>query len=66
MKNRFSTDQNSYMVLAYKVAFACLQRPHYPVLLCARICIPPSPWTECFDIEIDDAHKVIRLSGDFT
>lgn len=65
MSNRFNTSPERYVVKAWRVIWECLKRPHYDVLLCANSVIPPSPWTECFVIEIDDAHKVIRLSGDF-
>ena len=37
----------------------------YRVLLCADSVIPPSPWTDDFDVEVDDDHRVIRLSGEF-
>ena len=63
--NRFNTTPDRYTVPAWKVLLACLKRPFYDVLLCAQTVIPPSSWTECFVIEIDDEHKVIRLSGDF-
>ena len=63
--NPYSTDPQRFTVKAWRVVWACLRRPHYDVLLCASTCIPPSPWTECFVIEIDDHHKVIRLTGDF-
>ena len=63
--NRFNTNPKRYVVPAWKVLWACMKRPKYDVLLCAWSVVPPSPWTECFEIEIDDKHKVIRLSGDF-
>ena len=50
---------------AWRIALACLRHPTYRIILCADSCIPPSPWTDFFRIEIDDFHKVIRLSGDF-
>lgn len=65
MANRFNKAPDRFVVKAVKLAWACIWHPTYDVLLCARTVIPPSPWTECFEIEVDHKHRVIRLTGDF-
>ena len=51
---------------AWQLVLMLMRRPFYRILLCADDCLPPSPWTDKFRVEIDKNHKVIRLSADFT
>lgn len=50
---------------AFWMIWTLICNPTYKVLLCANTVIPPSPWTDDFEIEVDHVHRVIRLSGDF-
>jgi hypothetical protein len=51
---------------AWRLAAALLRAPGYRVLLCADSVLPPSPWADCFRVEVDHAHRVIRVVGDLT
>ena len=51
---------------AWRLVLAVVWYPRYRILLCADTCLPPSPWTAVFRVEVDHGHRVIRLSGDLT
>ncbi len=54
------------VITAAKLIMSIMFHPTYKILLCADDVVMPSPWCDDFRIEIDKAHKVIRLSGSFT
>lgn len=60
-------DTNESDFKVYELISRLLEAPAgYAVLLCASSCLPPSPWTDRFSVQIDHEQKVVRLSGDLT